>query len=72
MVGRGRRITRPRADPRRSTDGGAVLRAPDNGVRLASDGAEVVASSPEEFAAFLKAETVKMAKVVQAAGIQAE
>jgi tripartite-type tricarboxylate transporter receptor subunit TctC len=50
----------------------STLRAPDNGVRLASDGAEVVASSPEEFAAFLKAETVKMAKVVKAAGIQPE
>ena len=50
----------------------SVLRAPDNGVRLASDGAEVVASSPGEFAAFLMAETVKIAKVVKAAGIQPE
>jgi tripartite-type tricarboxylate transporter receptor subunit TctC len=50
----------------------AILRAPDTAARLASDGAEVVASSPEEFAAFLKAETVKWAKVVKAAGIQPE
>ena len=50
----------------------SILRAPDTTARLASDGAEVVASSPEEFAAFLKAETVKMAKVVKAAGIQPE
>ena len=50
----------------------SILRAPDTKARLASDGAEVVASSPEEFAAFLKAETVKMAKVVKAAGIQPE
>lgn len=50
----------------------SILRAPDTSARLASDGAEVVASSPEEFAAYLKAETVKMAKVVKAAGIQPE
>lgn len=50
----------------------STLRVPDNRARLASDGVEVVASSPEEFAAFLKAETVKMAKVVKAAGIQPE
>jgi tripartite-type tricarboxylate transporter receptor subunit TctC len=50
----------------------ATLRSPENRARLASDGVEVVASSPEEFAAFLKAETVKMAKVVKTAGIQPE
>jgi len=50
----------------------ATLRAPENRARLASDGIEVVASSPEEFAVFINAETVKMAKVVKAAGIQPE
>jgi tripartite-type tricarboxylate transporter receptor subunit TctC len=49
-----------------------TLRVLDNRARLASDGVEVVESSPEEFAVFLKAETVKMAKVVKAAGIQPE
>ncbi len=43
----------------------AILRAPDTVERLASDGAEVVASAPEEFAAFIKA-----IEVVKAAGIQ--
>jgi tripartite-type tricarboxylate transporter receptor subunit TctC len=32
----------------------------------------VVASSPDEFAAFIRAETVKWAKVAKAAGIQPE
>ena len=40
--------------------------------RLAGDGADPVGSTPEEFAAFLRAETVKWAKVVKAAGIQPE
>ena len=40
--------------------------------RLQADGADPVASTPEEFAAFLRAETVKWAKVVKAVGIQPE
>ena len=39
---------------------------------LAVDGAEIVASSPEEFATFLRNETVKWAAVVKAAGIPQE
>lgn len=50
----------------------AILRTPDARERLRSDGSEVVASSPEEFAAFIQAEIVKWAKVVKAAGIQPE
>ncbi len=49
-----------------------ILRAPETNERLASDGAEVVASSPEEFAAFIKAETMKWAGVAKTAGIQPE
>ncbi len=48
----------------------AVLRAADIRDHLAKNGGEAVASSPEEFAAFLKAGTIKMAKLVMAAGIQ--
>ena len=40
--------------------------------RIAGDGAEVVASSPEEFAALIRAETVKWTKVATATGIQPE
>jgi tripartite-type tricarboxylate transporter receptor subunit TctC len=50
----------------------AILSTPDVKQRFARDGTEVVASSPEEFAAFIRAETVKWGKVVKAAGIQPE
>ena len=39
---------------------------------LAKDGAEAVGSTPEQFAAFIKAETLKWAKVVRDAGIPQE
>lgn len=38
--------------------------------KLAVDGAEIVASTPQELNTFLRAETVKWAAVVKAAGIQ--
>ena len=50
----------------------AILRTPEIRNRLAADSAEVVAGSPEQFAEFLKAELVKWAAVVKAAGISAE
>jgi tripartite-type tricarboxylate transporter receptor subunit TctC len=49
-----------------------VLQSPDIRERLQADGADPVASSPEEFAGFLRSETVKWAKVVKAVGIQPE
>jgi tripartite-type tricarboxylate transporter receptor subunit TctC len=49
-----------------------ALRDPEVGKRLAADGAEAVGSSPEEFAAFIKSEGEKWAKVAAAAGIEAE
>lgn len=48
----------------------AVLRTLDSKQRLASDGADVVASSPEEFSAFIQMETQKLARVAKAAGIR--
>ena len=50
----------------------AILRAPDARERFASDGGELIASSPEEFAALLRTETVKWAKVAKAVGIVPE
>ena len=50
----------------------AALRQPDVVARLANDGAEVVASTPEEFGAFIRTETAKWSKVAKAAGIQPE
>jgi len=40
--------------------------------RLASEGAEVVGGSPEEFGVFFRAEIEKWAKVIKAAGIRLE
>jgi len=50
----------------------AILRAPEVGERLARDGTEVVAGAPDEFDAYIRAEIVKWAKVVKAAGIKVE
>ena len=50
----------------------AILHMAETRERLASICTEVVASSPEEFAAFMRSETVKWAKVAKAAGIQPE
>lgn len=45
---------------------------PDIKERLAKDGTEVVAGSPQEFDAYIRAEIMKWAKVVKSAGIQPE
>ena len=50
----------------------AVLQDPENRKRLAASGAEVVASTPEKFAAFFHAEIDKWAKVAREAGLRAE
>ena len=49
-----------------------ALQNPEGRQRLLNDGAEPVGSSPEEFAAYLRSETAKWAKVIQAAGIKPE
>lgn len=49
-----------------------ALQNPEVRQRLLNDGAEPVGSSPEEFTAYLRAETEKWAKVIQAAGIKPE
>lgn len=50
----------------------AVLRSAEMKSRLAKDGAEPIASTPEEFGAYIRSETRKWAKVVKIAGIQPE
>lgn len=49
-----------------------ALRSPDVVQRLSSQGAEPVASSPEEFSAFIRGEIEKWAKVVKAANMRAD
>jgi tripartite-type tricarboxylate transporter receptor subunit TctC len=50
----------------------AILHLPDVVERLSAQGAEPVGSTPEEFAAYIRSETVKWAKVVRASGAKAE
>ncbi len=50
----------------------SILRAPEVTERLAADGSFVVAGTPDEFGAFMRAETEKWAKVAKAAGIKPE
>jgi tripartite-type tricarboxylate transporter receptor subunit TctC len=46
-----------------------ILRLPDVRKKLEGDGAEIIASTPAEFTAYLERETAKWAKVVMASGI---
>jgi tripartite-type tricarboxylate transporter receptor subunit TctC len=50
----------------------AILHLPDVVARLSAQGAEPVGNTPEEFAAYIKSETVKWAKVVRDSGAKAE
>ena len=49
-----------------------VVRLPDVQERLNQFGSEPIASTPEDFAAFTRAESEKFAKLIKAAGIQPE
>ncbi len=49
-----------------------VLKSPEVKERLFNSGAEVVANSAREFAAYMKADMQKMGKVIRDAGIKAE
>lgn len=57
---------------RLSRDMAGILRQPDVAERLAKLGTEIIAGSPEVFAAHIKSETAKWAQVVRQAGIKAE
>jgi tripartite-type tricarboxylate transporter receptor subunit TctC len=50
----------------------AALTSKESRERLTAQGGEVVASSPEAFAAFIRDEIARYAPVVKAAGIVAE
>lgn len=55
---------------RLSQEGIRALRAPDVAKHMANEGAEIVASTPAQFAAYIKAETEKWGRVIKAAGIK--
>ena len=50
----------------------AIVRMPDINEQLASQGADPVGSTPEEFGQYMRSETEKWAKVVKASGIKLE
>jgi len=49
-----------------------ILTSPEIVQSYASSGTQAVGSSPEEFAAFIKAEQMKWAKVITETGIKSE
>jgi tripartite-type tricarboxylate transporter receptor subunit TctC len=49
-----------------------VMRSPDISEKLTSQGLDIVGSTPDEFAALIKAEIVKWAKVVKASGARVD
>jgi tripartite-type tricarboxylate transporter receptor subunit TctC len=49
-----------------------IVRLPDMQERLNQFGAEPIASTPEDFGAFTRAEHDKFARLIKAAGIQPE
>ena len=49
-----------------------AMRAPDLRERLASQGAEAVSNTPEQFSAYVKEELAKWTRVVKASGLKAE
>jgi tripartite-type tricarboxylate transporter receptor subunit TctC len=49
-----------------------VLNTPEVRDRLFSSGSEVVANTPQQFAAFIKSDMIKMGKVIKDAGISGE
>jgi tripartite-type tricarboxylate transporter receptor subunit TctC len=50
----------------------AALSVPEIRERALAAGAEPLANSPQEFAAFIRAETKKWAEVIKAAGVKLE
>jgi len=55
-----------------SADIARVLKQPEIRERFVSQGADPVGSSPDEFAAYIRAETAKWAQLVKASGAKAE
>ena len=48
----------------------AALKLPDLSERIASQGGDIVGDTPDEFAAFIAAESAKFAKIIRQAGVK--
>jgi tripartite-type tricarboxylate transporter receptor subunit TctC len=64
--------TPPAIVNRLQTEIAAILKLPEVRERLARDGLEAIGSTPEQFAAFIRADISKWGMVVQEAGIKLE
>ena len=64
--------TPPEVVARVSSEMAKILRAPDVRQQMAVLGAEPIGNSPEEFAAFLKAENARWGKIIREKGIRSE
>ena len=60
----------PETSSRRCTGNGRYTAGPATRARIAEQGADVVASTPAEFRAFIKDETERLAAVIRNANIQ--
>ena len=50
----------------------ATLKEPQVRQRLTEEGGDIVASTPDQFTAYIKAETAKWGKVIKSANLRAE
>ena len=55
-----------------ATEINAILKTPDVAEKIASQGGDIIGGSPAEFAAFLKTDTVRWAKLIKDANIKPE
>jgi tripartite-type tricarboxylate transporter receptor subunit TctC len=63
-------IARRRSDEAISRRAERYSCTPDVAARVGNEGGEIVASRPDEFAARIRQDTGKWAKIIRAAGIQ--
>ena len=62
----------PELIARLQRDVSRIINQPDNRERLVNMGVDIIANSPDEFAAYLRAEIARYTKIIKDAGIKAE